>query len=65
MSSYAYVGVEPRTYPAPPIARELSPGDVVELDEDQVPDDGRFTPIPTSDPPAKPAKATTAKGADA
>lgn len=63
MPSYTYTGVEPRTYPAPPIARELSPGDVVDLDVDQVPDDGRFTP--TSDPPAKPAKATTAKGADA
>jgi hypothetical protein len=61
--SYTYSGIEPRTYPAPPIARELIPGDLVELDEDQVPDDGRFTPTP--DPPPKPAKATTAKGADA
>lgn len=63
MPAYTYTGVEPRTYPAPPIACELSPGDLVELDEDQVPDDGRFTPNP--DPPSKPAKATTAKGAGA
>lgn len=61
MPSYTYVGVEPRTYPAPPLARELSPGDVVDLDEDQVPDDGRFTPTPTPEPPPKPAKATTSK----
>ena len=64
MPSYLYSGEAARTYPAPPIARELSPGDVVELDEDQVPDDGRFTPTTTTDPP-KPAKATSAKGADA
>ncbi|MBS2548800.1 hypothetical protein KGQ19_18195 [Catenulispora sp. NL8] len=63
MPSYLYHGEALRTYPAPPLARELSPGDVVDLDEDQVPDDGRFTPTP--DPPPKPAKATTAKGADA
>lgn len=62
---YTYTGVEPRTYPAPPIARELSPGDVVDLDADQVPDDGRFTPTATSDPAAKPAKTTTSKRADA
>lgn len=59
MPSYLYHGEAPRTYPAPPLARELFPGDVVDLDEDQVPDDGRFTPTP--DPPPKPAKTTTSK----
>jgi hypothetical protein len=65
MPTYLYCGEAIRTYPAPPIARELSPGDVVEIDEDQVPDDGRFTLATTTEPPPKPAKATTAKGADA
>ncbi|MEY9864167.1 hypothetical protein ABH935_009821 [Catenulispora sp. GAS73] len=61
MPSFTYTGVEPRTYPAPPLVRELSPGDTVDLDEDQVPDDGRFTLTTTTDPPPKPAKTTTSK----
>lgn len=42
MPSYRYAGETPRAYPYPPIARTLEPGDVVELDDDQVPVDGRF-----------------------
>jgi len=59
MPLYEYMGSEARTYPIPPLARELSPGDVVDLNEDQVPDDGRFTPTP--DPPPKPTKGTTVR----
>jgi hypothetical protein len=42
MPTYVYDGESPRLYPYPPIARELTPGDDVELNEDEVPTDGRF-----------------------
>jgi hypothetical protein len=74
MPFFTYRGESPRLYPYPPIARELTPGDVVELAEDEVPTDGRFLPAEPSpatdagpseaDPPApakvsKPAAKTT------
>lgn len=33
MPKYRFTGAEPEDFPAPPIARRLSPGDVVEVDE--------------------------------
>jgi hypothetical protein len=44
MPTFIYAGESPRLYPYPPIARILDPGDEVELDEEQVPGDGRFQP---------------------
>lgn len=62
MPFFTYRGESPRLYPYPPIARELTPGDVVELAEDEVPTDGRF--VTAADPetaespvPAKAVKA--------
>lgn len=59
MPFYVYRGESPRTYPYPPIARHLTPGDVVELAEDEVPTDGRFFPA-GSDLDANPAGPSTA-----
>lgn len=44
MPFFTYRGESPRLYPYPPIARELTPGEVVELAKDEVPTDGRFLP---------------------
>lgn len=63
MPSYLYRGESPRLYPYPPIVRELTPGDVVELAEDEVPTDGRFVPAdpsPTADADPVPADTSTA-----
>lgn len=42
MPVFVYDGESPRLYPYPPIARKLTPGDEIELEEEQVPSDGRF-----------------------
>lgn len=42
MPIFVYCGESPRLYPYPPIARELTPGDEVDLSEDDMPTDGRF-----------------------
>ena len=63
MPAYLFRGEAPRTYPEPPIARELTPGDLVELEADQLPDDGRFMPAPDTTP--KSSKPATSKGEDA
>ena len=33
MPAYRFTGPEPEDFPAPPIARRLHPGDVIEVDE--------------------------------
>lgn len=61
MPMYVYGGESPRLYPYPPIARELAPGDEVELDEDQVPTDGRFAPRESAAPAVSKTGAKTVK----
>lgn len=59
MPTYVYRGESKRLYPYPPLVRELEPGDEVELEEDEVPTDGRFIladPAPAPDQPADPAE---------
>ena len=55
MAQFAYVGETRPHLPPASLARDLAPDDVIELEADQVPDDGRSQPVP--DPkPAKPSK---------